>query len=324
MIDTDHPFQPKIDGIADDLVARYRQDADAQHVLDHPMPSECLAERICGLLFQLLFLGYYGDQERPRVDLVGHVRELCGQVFDLLADEIAKAYRHGCREVRKPCCHCRQRGQAQAVLFMEQIGELRRLMQLDVQAAFDGDPAAKSLDEIIFSYPCIRAIATQRIAHVLYQLGVPVLPRIMTEYAHRETGIDIHPGAQIGERFFIDHGTGVVIGETSVIGTNVRLYHGVTLGAFSLPTEEVNELRNRKRHPTIEDNVIVYPNATILGGETVIGRGAVIGGNAWVTHSVAPGTKVTIEKPPLKYKNCDTCPDGPGAGSERRAVACNQ
>ncbi len=301
-MDMDHPFQSRIDALADELVEQYRQDPDLQHVLQRPMPSECLAERICGLLFQLLFLGYYGDQERPREDLRGRVRELCSQVFELLADEIAKAYRHACQEERKPCCLCQKRGQAQAVLFMQRIGELRRLLKLDVQAAFDGDPAAKSLDEIIFSYPCIRAIATQRIAHVLYEQGVPVLPRIMTEYAHRETGIDIHPGARIGERFFIDHGTGVVIGETSEIGDNVRLYHGVTLGAFSLPTEQVNALRDKKRHPTLEDDVIVYPNATILGGETVIGRGAVIGGNAWVTKSVPPGTIVSIEKPQLRYK----------------------
>ena len=318
-MDFDSPFQAKIDSIAGALVAQYEQDEHARHVIEHPMPSECVAERALGLLLQLLFLGYYGDQERPKTDLTGHVKDLCDQVFALLSDEIAKAYRHECREVRKPCCMCRNRGHAQALLFMESIADLRRSLMLDVQAAYDGDPAAKSLDEIIFSYPGIRAISVQRIAHVLYGQGVPVLPRIMTEYAHRETGIDIHPGAQIGERFFIDHGTGVVIGETSVIGSNVRLYHGVTLGAFSLPAEQVNELRDKKRHPTIEDDAIIYPNATVLGGDTVVGRGAVVGGNAWITQSVPPYTTVTVEKPQLKYKNCDTCPRTPSCPAATKA-----
>ena len=304
-METDSPYEGKIDHISDRLVELYEQDQDLSRVIEHPMPSEYAVETILDMLFHLLFLGYFGDQDRPKADLAASVTGSCRKVFDLTAAEIAKSYRHECREEHQPCCMCKDRGEAQAALFMDRIGDLRQALKLDVQAAYDGDPAAKSLDEIIFSYPCIRAIAVQRVAHVLHQLGVPVLPRIMTESAHRDTGIDIHPGAQIGKSFFIDHGTGVVIGETSIIGDNVRLYHGVTLGAFSLPTEQVNELRDEKRHPTIEDDVIIYPNATVLGGETVVGRGAVIGGNAWVTQSVPPGTTVSVVASELKFKTGD-------------------
>lgn len=305
---TESPFGEKVDRIGQALARDYVKDEDVSHVIARPMPSEQSAQRILGLLSELMFLGYFGDQERPKRDLPGHVSGLCRGVFSLLTDEIAKSYRHECHELKKPCCLCRDRGQAQAIVFMERLGGIRKALKLDVQAAYDGDPAAKSLDEIVFSYPGLRAIAVQRLAHALYELGVPLLPRIMSEYSHRETGIDIHPGAKIGPRFFIDHGTGVVIGETSEIGENVRLYHGVTLGAFSLPADQVNELRGKKRHPTIEDNVIIYPNATVLGGDTVIGRGAVIGGNCWITESVPPRTIVSIDKPELRYKNGEPPP----------------
>jgi serine O-acetyltransferase len=170
-----------------------------------------------------------------------------------------------------------------------------------VRAAYDGDPAAKSYDEIIFSYPGIFAITVQRVAHVMYHFDIPLLPRIMTEYAHSLTGIDIHPGAHIEESFVIDHGTGVVIGETTRIGRNVRIYQGVTLGALSLPKDAGELLRGKKRHPTIEDDVIIYSGATILGGDTVIGKRSVIGGNVWITESVPPDTKVVTEKPRLVY-----------------------
>jgi serine O-acetyltransferase len=172
----------------------------------------------------------------------------------------------------------------------------------DVRAAYEGDPAAKSYDEIVFSYPGVFAVMVYRIAHQLHIQQIPLLPRIMTEYAHSLTGIDIHPGAEIGESFFIDHGTGVVVGETCKIGRNVRLYQGVTLGALSLPRDAGERLRESKRHPTIEDNVIIYAGATILGGDTVIGARSVIGGNVWITESVPPDTKVLLEKPRLVYK----------------------
>jgi serine O-acetyltransferase len=189
------------------------------------------------------------------------------------------------------------------VQFLERLPELRKTLALDVQAAYDGDPACKSLDEVILCYPGLEAVTVYRLAHVLHELDVPLIPRMMTEWAHRRTGIDIHPGAKIGPYFFIDHGTGVVIGETTEIGQWVKLYQGVTLGALSFATDaEGNLVRGRKRHPTIEDRVVVYANATILGGQTVIGRGAVIGSNVWLTHSVAAATTVTMENPKLHLR----------------------
>jgi serine O-acetyltransferase len=179
--------------------------------------------------------------------------------------------------------------------FIERLPAVRRLLAEDVEAAYEGDPAARSYAEIVVSYPALHAVAIYRLAHQLYQLGVPILPRMMTEHGHDRTGIDINPGAQIGRRFFIDHGTGVVIGETTVIGDNVRIYQGVTLGARSPRHGEM--LRGVKRHPTIEDNVVIYAGATILGGETTVGRGSVIGGNVWLVESVPEDSKVTLEPP---------------------------
>jgi len=186
--------------------------------------------------------------------------------------------------------------------LISKLPEIRNTMKLDVGAAFEGDPAAKSLDEIILSYPGIKAITIQRIAHVLYHQKVPLIPRMLCEYAHRETGIDIHPGAHLGKAFFIDHGTGVVIGETSTIGDNVKIYQGVTLGALSFPKDACGGIiKGAKRHPTIEKNVTIYAGATILGN-IVIGENSIIGGNVWLTESVEPGTKVTIPNPELKIK----------------------
>ncbi|MFA6056198.1 MAG: serine O-acetyltransferase EpsC, partial [Thermodesulfovibrionales bacterium] len=195
-----------------------------------------------------------------------------------------------------------ERCQEIAIGFMKELPRLRMLLGKDIRAAHEGDPAAKSYDEIIFSYPGLFAITVYRIAHEIYKQKVSLIPRIMTEYAHSRTGIDIHPGARIGESFFIDHGTGVVIGETTEIGQRVRLYQGVTLGALSLPKDAVEKLRNEKRHPTIEDDAIIYAGVTILGGETVIGARSVIGGNIWLTASVPPDTKVFLKKPELIYK----------------------
>jgi serine O-acetyltransferase len=181
------------------------------------------------------------------------------------------------------------------------LPETRAILATDIRAALEGDPAAKSYDEIIFSYPGLLAITVYRMAQELYELDVPLLPRMMTEYAHSLTGIDIHPGAKIGESFFIDHGTGVVVGETTEIGNRVRLYQGVTLGALSIPRNTIDRFRNKKRHPTIEDDVIIYSNTTILGGETVIGARSIIGGNVWITESVPPDTKVLLKLPELVY-----------------------
>jgi serine O-acetyltransferase len=193
-----------------------------------------------------------------------------------------------------------QRAQELCVEFFNQIPKVRAMVDTDLQAAYDGDPAATGKDEVIFSYPGLFAITVYRLAHELYKLGVPMLPRMMTEHAHSITGIDIHPGATVGNYFFIDHGTGIVIGETTVIGENVKIYQGVTLGALS--TRGGQSLRGVRRHPTIEDNVTIYAGASILGGETVIGKGCVIGSNAFITRSIAPGTTVSIKHQELQFK----------------------
>ena len=200
--------------------------------------------------------------------------------------------------------------QQKTIEMMRRLPQLRSVLELDVESAFLGDPAAKSHHEIIFCYPGLEAITIYRLAHELLLLGVPLIPRLMTEHAHSKTGIDIHPGARIGPGFFIDHGTGVVIGETCDIGKNVKLYQGVTLGALSFPRDASgNIIRGMKRHPTLEDEVVVYANATILGGDTVVGHHAVIGSNVWLTQSVEPYTVVLLEKPQLRIKG----PESKGA-----------
>jgi serine O-acetyltransferase len=189
------------------------------------------------------------------------------------------------------------------------LPELREVLATDVEAAYDGDPACKSPAEVIFSYPGLEAITVYRLAHLLHELSIPFIPRMMTEWAHSRTGIDIHPGATIGKYFFIDHGTGVVLGETCNIGERVKLYQGVTLGALSFPTDEDGQLvRGLKRHPTIEDRVVIYANATVLGGRTVVGHDSVIGSSVWLTSSVAPHTTVVLEKPRLRMR-ADETPD---------------
>jgi serine O-acetyltransferase len=229
-------------------------------------------------------------------------------LHDKLTTQIGRALQHDDR-LRNSRADCESqvdyeaKGQAIAIKFMEQIPRLRAALAADVDAAFDGDPAVISRDEIIFCYPGLEAITVYRLANELLRLGVPFIPRMMTEWAHKETGIDIHPGATIGESFFIDHGTGVVIGETCEIGGHVKVYQGVTLGALSFPTDSDGLLiRGQKRHPTIEDRVVIYANATILGGKTVIGRDSVIGSSVWITSSVAPQTTVVLEKPNLKVR----------------------
>jgi serine O-acetyltransferase len=225
------------------------------------------------------------------------------ELFVKLSSEISRSIKHECKETSDVCDECIGKSQDYVVEFFEKIPKIRELLASDIEAAYDGDPAAKSLDEIIFSYPGMFAITTYRIAHELHIQGVPLLPRIMTEYAHGITGIDIHPGAKIDRSFFIDHGTGVVIGETSEIGERVRLYHGVTLGALTVPRDSSgSSMRGKKRHPTIEDDVTIYPGATILGGETVIGHGAIIGGNVFLVESVPANMLITIEKSELRYR----------------------
>lgn len=218
-------------------------------------------------------------------------------IIGVLTKEIQKALVYTVLHKKNECndsekSKCFKLAEKTAITIIENLPEIRRKIMLDAAAAFKGDPAAKSNEDIILSYPGLEAILVYRIANVLYKNGVPIIPRIMTEHVHGKTGIDINPGAAIGESFFIDHGTGVVIGESTIIGNNVKIYQGVTLGALSVK----KELMNKKRHPTIEDDVTIYAGATILGGETVIGRGCTIGGNTWVTHSIPAGTVLTQER----------------------------
>jgi serine O-acetyltransferase len=225
------------------------------------------------------------------------------KLYDILSEQIIHVLRHDCLRYELQCAECEPRGNDVALEIIKTIPNLRRLLAQDVKGAYDGDPAAKSHDEVIFSYPGLYAITVYRIANLLFKHNIPQLPRIMSEYAHSLTGIDIHPGATIGNRFVIDHGTGIVVGETSVIGKNVRIYQNVTIGALSLPPDAGEKLRDAKRHPTIEDDVIIYSGATILGGDTVIGTRSVVGGNVWLTQSVPADTKVFMESPRLIYKN---------------------
>ncbi len=263
------------------------------------IPSRDEVVRIIKVLQDIIFPGYFGKQELSQATLEFHLGNEIMNVHELLAIQISKSIRHECRREDSLCKHCINTGREEAVIFVESLPRLRHMLSLDVQAHYDGDPAAKGYDEIVFCYPGLFAIAVYRIAHELHARNIPLIPRIMAEYAHAATGIDIHPGATIGSSFFIDHGTGVVVGETTEIGDRVRIYQGVTLGALTVPRESEGgtSLRGRKRHPTIGDDVTIYAHATILGGDTVIGPRCIIGGNVWLTSSVPPDTTVLLDKP---------------------------
>lgn len=297
-------YRSQIPRVIEEIVQSCTKERAIAHYDTVMIPSKESVIEILEELKDVLFPGYFRQQEVHAFSLSYHIGNMVNRLFEKLATQIARSIRHECRRLDNPCTHCLERGQKEALDFLKKIPALRGTLVGDVQAAYDGDPAAKSLQEIIFSYPCILAIMVYRVAHELHLQGVPLLPRIMTEYAHGDTGIDIHPGAKIGKGFFIDHGTGVVIGETTEIGDRVKIYQGVTLGALSFPLDfQGNLIRGIKRHPTIEDDVTLYSNATILG-PTVIGARSVIGGNVWITQGVPPDTVVTIEQPHLHYKGC--------------------
>jgi len=295
-------YRCQLPQLIDEIVKTCKKENSISHYDAALIPSRESVIEILEDLKDLLFPGYFRRQELDSYSLSYHVGNEVNRIFDKLSLQISRSIRHECRRLRSLCTRCLDRGQKEALIFLKKIPMLRETLAGDVQAAYDGDPAAKSLDEIIFSYPCMLAVTVYRMAHELHLQGVPLLPRIMTEYAHSVTGIDIHPGARIGRDFFIDHGTGVVIGETTEIGDRVKIYQGVTLGALSFPKDaDGNLLRGVKRHPTIEDDVTIYSNATILG-PTVIGTRSVIGGNVWITQPVPADTVVTIEQPHLHYK----------------------
>jgi len=290
-----------VEHIAKALVESYRKTPRITCSEEREFPSREKVIWITEELRGLLFPGYFGNTHMCWANVEYFVGCKLDHLFVALSQEISKALRSDPKAMEGTSRSCEERAREEARRFLEKLPMIREMLDEDVQAAFDGDPAAKSIEEVILSYPCVIAISIYRMAHELFVQGIPLIPRMMTEYAHSITGIDIHPGAKIGRSFFIDHGTGVVIGETCEIGDNVKIYQGVTLGALSFPKDERGKIiRGRKRHPTIEDNVTIYAGATILGGETVIGRGSVVGGNVWLTHSIPANTKVVIEEPRLR------------------------
>ena len=295
-------FKQQLPDVAENIIKSCYDKESYTHIDYEPIPSEGYVVDIINKLREILFPGYFTREKIDPVNLKYYIGQAVSVLFDMLSEQIAHSIRHECFRYDLPCTECEEQGQKIALTLLESIPSIRKILATDVQATYIGDPAAKSHDEIIFSYPGIFAITVYRVAHKLFEFKVPLLPRIMTEYAHSLTGIDIHPGANIEESFCIDHGTGVVIGETTVIGKNVRIYQGVTLGALSLPKNAGEHLRGKKRHPTIEDDVIIYSGATILGGDTVVGTRSVIGGNVWITKTVPPDTKVIMETPKLVYK----------------------
>ncbi|MDY0132282.1 MAG: serine O-acetyltransferase EpsC [Desulforegulaceae bacterium] len=295
-------YKKKIHGITEKIIDSCFDEDLFIHINNEPIPSRDEIVSIINQLIKILFPGYFSKRKIEQYNLKYKIGLSVSYLFPRLAEQIIKSLRHECFRYDKPCEVCINKGYESALELFRQIPYLRKLLATDVKATLDGDPAAKNYDEIIFSYPGIFAITVYRIAHELYKMEIPLIPRIMTEYAHSATGIDIHPGANIGERFAIDHGTGVVIGETTNIGKNVRLYQGVTLGALSLPKDAGKKFRGIKRHPTLEDDVIVYSGTTILGGNTIIGKRAVIGGNVWLTKSVPQDTVVLLEEPKLNYR----------------------
>jgi serine O-acetyltransferase len=313
---TDFRLKDQLPKLTERIVRTYDDVGTINHLGHCPLPNYDEVIKITDELTEILYPGYRKREGLHRGNVGFYVGELVDRLHDRLTTQIGRALRHeaGATDADHPgdcdSPHDDSRhdfealGQAKTLLFLERIPELRARLATDVQAAYDGDPACKSLDEVIFCYPGLEAITVYRLAHELYLLQIPYIPRMMTEWAHSRTGIDIHPGARIGEYFFIDHGTGVVIGETCEIGQHVKLYQGVTLGALSFPTDnDGNLVRGAKRHPTLEDGVVIYANATILGGRTVVGHHAVIGSSVWITASVAPHTTVVLEKPNLRVRS---------------------
>ena len=285
-----HSDVDQISQIVKNILDSYEHQGGINYANEANLPSQQHIVDITHTLRTILFPGYYSDGAIEETALPYVTGERVAWVYKHLSQEIQKCFCFECHECSH-CdsrSHCEQRAREAAMDLLEALPDIRALLQLDIQAALDGDPAANSANEVILAYPSISAITVHRIAHLLYEREVPLLPRIMSEFIHHRTGIDIHPGAKIGESFFIDHGTGVVIGETTEIGSRVKIYQGVTLGALSV----ARDMRGHKRHPTIEDDVTIYAGATILGGETVIRRGSIIGGNVWLVDSVPPYSKV--------------------------------
>lgn len=290
--------------LVDSIVRNYQTFGGMDHLEGKDLPSKKVVIEVLEDLLTVLFPGYMGNTEITKANVKYVLGKILTSVYDRLTVEVEKSLKQICQKIKEcPEDVCHRRGQVVVKDLLEKLPSIRSVLSGDVEAAYNGDPAAMSTDEVILSYPCLLAIATYRIAHELYLQAVPLIPRIMSEHVHSLTGIDIHPGAKIGRNFFIDHGTGVVIGETTEIGDNVKIYQGVTLGALSFPKDDKGHIiKGRKRHPTIGNNVIIYSGATLLGPDAIISDNVVIGGNAWITQPVERNIKITIAPPEQKYK----------------------
>lgn len=292
----------KLEELVGEIVGTYQGDLGINFIDTANLPVRDTILEVLDLFFEVLFPGYTGKRTVTKSNINFVVIDVLCHIYTELSNQIERALKYRCRLENCSTGDCRKMAEDATVHLLTHLPKIRQMLKGDVKAAFDGDPAAKSYEEIVISYPCIIAITIYRIAHELYLKDVPLIPRIMTECAHMRTGIDIHPGAQIGKNFFIDHGTGVVIGETSIIGNNVKIYQGATLGALSFPKDERGGIiKGGKRHPTIEDDVTIYAEATILGNIT-IGKGAIVGGNVWIKESVPPGVTVMTPNAELVYK----------------------
>ena len=285
-------LEKQIEKVVDDILEDYRIGRDIDKMEAFRQPDKDVVIDVLEKLRRIVFPGYFREKNYRTYNAKHNLSMLIEDVMYNLSKQIALVFQEDGRtedEAKQTC-----------LTFLSRIPQVRTMIQTDLQAAYDGDPAATGMAEVIFSYPGLYAIGVYRLAHELYLLNVPMIPRIMTEYAHSLTGIDIHPGATVGKYFFIDHGTGIVIGETTVIGDNVKIYQGVTLGGLS--TRGGQSLRGKRRHPTIEDNVTIYANASILGGDTVVGKDSVIGASAFITKSIPAGTTVTLKNQELQLK----------------------
>ena len=286
----------QMDQVVDAILQDYQQQRHIDKLEMLRNPDKDAVINIIEKLRRIVFPGYFRDKNFRSYNSRNQLSVIIEDTMIHLVKQISRVY----ESMGEPAEEAKTHAARQSMEFFKAIPQIRAMVQTDLQAAYDGDPAATGMAEIIFAYPGLFAITVYRLAHVLYTLNVPILPRIMTEYAHSVTGIDIHPGATIGEYFFIDHGTGIVVGETTVIGKGVKIYQGVTLGGLS--TRGGQSLRGKRRHPTIEDNVTIYANASILGGNTVIGHDCVIGANSFITQSVAPCTTVSLKNQELQMR----------------------
>ncbi len=305
---SDLQLKEDLPDLTDAIVQSYTDIGTINHLGHCPLPRQEVIASVLDDLKDILYPGYRRREGLHLGNITYHVGDLVDGLHDKLTEQVTRALRHearvaGAPQSRDADIDYEAKGQQLTIEFLHRLPDLRSVLATDVQAAYDGDPACTSTAEIIFCYPGLDAVTVYRLAHELYKLEIPFIPRMMAEWSHQQTGIDIHPGATIGRHFFIDHGTGVVVGQTCEIGEHVKLYQGVTLGAISFDTDtKGNIVRGVKRHPTIEDHVVIYANATVLGGRTKIGHHSVIGSSVWLTRSLEPHTTVLMEKPKLRMR----------------------